>query len=562
MSRIPPSTSPGVKLPEIGAVVGEHYKLVGVLGEGMFGKVYVAQRLDVPEHQVALKVLPRSLYASRNVERELVILATVGHPNVVQMKDHGTTDDYVWLTMPVYQGETLTKRLERGTLSPRQAYDVFLPIARGLQALHAVGLRHQDVKPDNIFLAVFGGHVHPILLDLGVAAEIDATFVAGTALYAAPEQLVVLAGAPSFAALGAKIDTYGLASTLLRALVGPADFPGEAADSYAELSEAQVRRTQEPLPERTLPTVTGPPRELIANAFRRWLALDPAARPSMSELAQQLNVLLEPDLQEERLFERGLRRQTTSLKRIRAAAVAMLAVGFGAAAFAYNKREALQLAAQLDAARQTRKESFDKLDTCVASYRMAREGLDTCEAERGKDQSDFRLTLEDVRRTGSSSVAERAREAQRYSSRLKTCEDDSLASRRAFEGELAEGLRQKAALAADRDEARVQQQLQKSEIAALVVQRDIAAAERMVCHNDLETCRGTMAQCEATRATAPVRAPRTPPLDESPTSLPAKPGPPGPPPPPGEPTVALPENPLAVHANGLPSAPPAAPPSL
>ena len=87
-----PTPAPMLALPDVGDVVGEHYKLVRLLGQGMFGKVYVAQRLDVPEHQVALKLLPRSLYAGRNVERELVMLATVGHPHVVQLKDHGTTD--------------------------------------------------------------------------------------------------------------------------------------------------------------------------------------------------------------------------------------------------------------------------------------------------------------------------------------------------------------------------------------------------------------------------------------------------------------------------------------
>src|ERR1041384_4977598 len=137
----------------------------------MFGKVYVAQRVDVPEHQVALKLLPRSLYAGRNVERELVMLATVGHPHMVQLKDHGTTDEYVWLTMPVYDGETLYDRLKRGPLDLREAYDIFLPIAHALEALHAAGLRHQDIKPENIFLAVFAGRIHPILLDLGAAAE-------------------------------------------------------------------------------------------------------------------------------------------------------------------------------------------------------------------------------------------------------------------------------------------------------------------------------------------------------------------------------------------------------
>ena len=103
-SQSPPSV---VVMPTIDDVVGGVYRLKRLLGAGMFGKVYVAQREDVPEHQVALKILPRSHFAGRNVERELVMLATVGHPHVVQMKDHGTTPEYVWLTMPVYRGETL-----------------------------------------------------------------------------------------------------------------------------------------------------------------------------------------------------------------------------------------------------------------------------------------------------------------------------------------------------------------------------------------------------------------------------------------------------------------------
>ncbi len=190
-ASIPPP--PAALLPEEGDVVGEHYSLVRKLGEGTFGRVYVAQRIDVPEHQVALKILPRSLYVGRNVDRELVMLATVGHPHVVQLKDHGTTDEYVWLTMPVYEGQTLQERLEqKGTLSLREAYDIFRAMAYGLEALHDAGLRHQDIKPENIYLAVFGPRIHPVLLDLGVAAEKDASFIAGTALYASPEQIFAL----------------------------------------------------------------------------------------------------------------------------------------------------------------------------------------------------------------------------------------------------------------------------------------------------------------------------------------------------------------------------------
>ena len=90
------------------------------------------QRIDVPAHQVALKMVPREVYSGRNVERELVMLAAASHPNIVQLKDHGMTEGYVWLTMPVYEGVTLGERLKRGPLALDEAYEVFLPIARAL----------------------------------------------------------------------------------------------------------------------------------------------------------------------------------------------------------------------------------------------------------------------------------------------------------------------------------------------------------------------------------------------------------------------------------------------
>src|SRR5438105_10376348 len=109
-------------LPEVGDLVGRHYRLVRLLGKGMFGKVYVAERIDVPAHQVALKLVPREVYSGRNVERELVMLAAASHPNIVQLKDHGMTSGYVWLTMPVYEGVTLADRLKRGSLELAGAY--------------------------------------------------------------------------------------------------------------------------------------------------------------------------------------------------------------------------------------------------------------------------------------------------------------------------------------------------------------------------------------------------------------------------------------------------------
>jgi serine/threonine protein kinase len=491
----PPAT---VELPDIGDVVGGHYKLVRLLGRGMFGKVYVAQRLDVPEHQVALKLLPRSLYAGRNVERELVMLATVGHPNVVQLKDHGTTPDYVWLTMPVYQGETLAERLEKkGTLSLKQAYDIFLPVARGLEALHGAGLRHQDVKPDNIFLAVFGGRVHPILLDLGVAAEKDATFVAGTALYGAPEQVAVLSGLPIITPLSEKMDTYGLAATLLMALVGPKLFPGEKAINRTELAEAQEVRTTEPIAPAALAEVTGDPRDQLAASFRLWLSFSPDDRPTMKELAEQLEVLLEPDAEEVRREERRRERQRRTIQRFKIILAGMLLIGAAGGVLVYNQRETLRIAADLDRARSAGAKSFDQLGTCNAAHAADTKALTDCRTTSDKTRDDYKRALDDVMRSGSTSQAEKAREAQRYLNKLKACDENAATQKRTCDEAAArlllETARDKSALTAERDEAKRLAESGKTLLGAREAERDQCRAERLACFEERDALKAAAA---------------------------------------------------------------------
>jgi serine/threonine protein kinase len=535
VSALPPSA---VVLPGEGDLVGEHYQLVRLLGQGMFGKVYVAQRVDVPEHQVALKLLPRFLYASRNVERELVMLATVGHPHLVQLKDHGTTHDYVWLTMPVYQGETLAERLSRGPLGLREAHDIFLPIARGLEALHAAGLRHQDVKPENIYLAVFGGRVHPIILDLGVAAEKDATFVAGTALYAAPEQVAALTGThPAAIALCEKMDTYGLAATLLMALVGPALFPGETATDREQLERAHTIRAHAPLHPDALPDLSGPPREQIVGEFTRWMALDQGVRPSMRELAEELSVLLEPEREEQRREEQRRSRQRAMLLRFKLMAGAMALIGVAAAAVVYNMREKFELVdklaqAQAQAQREG-KASFDKIETCNTAHQMTTRELTECQAIRDKDRALLKKSLDDVMKSGSTTQAEHARQTQAYEARIKACEDTATAAQQVCVAEATrrtdESAKQKAALEKERDDQRALVEAAKAHVAVLEKERDRFASERLACSEERDACQA------AAKA----------------TSKPAPPGPASPGPASPGPAPALPPSPPTAPSGGV-----------
>ncbi|MEP7122541.1 MAG: serine/threonine-protein kinase [Byssovorax sp.] len=557
---------PIAELPAMGDLVGDHYRLVRLLGQGMFGKVYVAQREDVPEHQAALKILPRSMYAGRNVERELVMLATVGHPNVVQLKDHGTTPSYVWLTMPVYKGETLAERLLRGPLDLREAHDIFRPIAHGLEALHAAGLRHQDVKPENIFLAVFAGRVHPILLDLGVAAEKDATFVAGTALYAAPEQVAVLSGAyPGLIPLSEKMDTYGVATTLLTALVGPELFPGENATDRNELAAAHEVRASEPIAASALPDLHGPARAAIQKTLAGWMALDAARRPSMHELGVELDVLLEPEREAARAEERRRTRQKTTILRFKVTLGAMLLIGLGGAAVAFSKRETLRVASELDKAKKQGSESFDKLETCAASHKMATMTATSCAASRDTDRAMYKQALDEFTKTGSSADADRARQLQSYATRIRACEDTAATEKRACGEEQVrrdiDNARQKGALIAitqERDEQQAAAARVTADLADAKKKLEALTAEKAALTEERDALKTAAAKASAALAAAPhPGAPAAPaaPIAASGAALPVDPAAVGAVAPPAVPAAALPPAPTAKAAPISPTAP-------
>jgi serine/threonine protein kinase len=478
-------------LPVTGDVVGRQYRLVDELGAGMFGSVFVAERTDVPEHRVALKLINRDVYGDRDVERELVMLAAATHPNIVELKDHGMTDAYVWLTMPLYEGETLTERLERGTLGLREAYEIFRPVVRGVEALHARGLRHQDIKPENIYLAQFGTQIHPVLLDLGVAVEKDAEFVAGTALYGSPEQLAALGGIGEPGSLSEKMDVYCLASTLLYALVGEEAFPGVAAKTPFDITSAIDERATEPLREGTLPELAGRPREVLVGAFRRWLTPDPEERPTAGEMAAELDVLLEKERTEREEEQRRVRRQRANLQRLTFALVAsLLIVGAGVIYF-ISKRKTIELAGELEAARAENTRSFDKLDTCTAEYTLSERSLRQCTESRASDkrahdESVNSLTGEKNRLGALLTTA---------NTQLKTCNEDAK--------EAAE------TCTTDREELEKAHAKEKSawetERTALEKERDDKEAARASCEQDNKRLSTELAACKAPDGSPKVR---------------------------------------------------------
>ncbi|HZO15210.1 MAG TPA: hypothetical protein VFB62_18175, partial [Polyangiaceae bacterium] len=412
-------------------------------------------------------------------------------------------------------GETLEERLSRSPLSLREAYEIFLPIARGVEALHERGLRHQDIKPENIFLAQFSGRLHPVLLDLGVAVEKNSTFVAGTVLYGAPEQLAALAGVPAKLVLSEKIDSYCLAATLLCALVGEGFFPGIEAETPLDIATAFEEREQAPLREGALPGLTGEPRRLLSQALSRWLLRDPDMRPSAARIADELSVLLAQERAETRASELAVVRQRRALGRARVAFGMLLATGIGALLWGYSKRETLRLAAELERARARGAEGFDKLDVCVAAHELSRNETRACLAQQDQEASDYTAALTKVREQHDQSKSELARRTKK----LATCEDRGQKEQKRHERE--------------RNELSQQLTAQRSafELELLSAQNERADSEqaRYRCESALASTRGShsecrqdLANCVSVRDTCVHTPPAAP---AAPAAPPAKPTP-------------------------------------
>ena len=173
-----------------------HFDLREALGAGGMGVVYRAydQRL---RRSVALKfLLPHyNLDASAKTRflREAHAAAALDHPNLCPLYEVGTTDEgWLFLAMPLYEGETLRARMTRdGRMLTRDALSIARQIAEGLRAAHAAGIVHRDLKPGNV-MVLPDGTVR--ILDFGLAKARDQSVtetggVFGTVSYMSPEQI-------------------------------------------------------------------------------------------------------------------------------------------------------------------------------------------------------------------------------------------------------------------------------------------------------------------------------------------------------------------------------------
>jgi DNA-binding beta-propeller fold protein YncE len=275
-----PVESPSVRELGVGDVFAGH-RIDGVAGRGGMGVVYRATQLDL-DRTVALKVIAAGLLDEPGIRarfvRESKLAASIDHPNVIPIFYAGEERGVAYIAMRYVPGDDLRSLVRReGPLAAQRAARIVVETAAALDAAHAAGLVHRDVKPANVLL---GPEDHAYLTDFGLTKDArslgaDATRSGqwvGTLDYVAPEQIRA-------ERVDARADVYALGCVLHFALTGRAPFDrgGEEARLWAHLVEPPPR------PSEAVPGLPGALDDVVARA----LAKEPADRfPSAGDLGR------------------------------------------------------------------------------------------------------------------------------------------------------------------------------------------------------------------------------------------------------------------------------------
>lgn len=280
-----PPADPGAAL-EVGTTVDGRYRVESELGRGGMGVVYLARDTWLDRH-VALKMVAPTWARDGEITarflREAKALASIRSSYVVQVYAFGLHEGSYFFAMEYVRGRTvkqiLTEHREHGDRVPtHRTLTILNRIARGLDAVHAGGILHRDVKPSNIVIEEDTGR--PVLVDFGLAVPEDdpaAALALGTPHYMAPEQGGV--GVPG-SSVSVRTDIYALGVTAFEMFTG--ELPFDTSDR-ARLMRWHARKVP--------PALSSKHRDLAPfdTTIARALAKDPADRyPSCTAFAEVL----------------------------------------------------------------------------------------------------------------------------------------------------------------------------------------------------------------------------------------------------------------------------------
>ncbi|MCA1632912.1 MAG: serine/threonine protein kinase [Acidobacteria bacterium] len=172
-----------------GTMLGERYRIVGLVGRGGMGEVYRAEDLKL-EQPVALKFLPEALSADgaalARFHREVRVARQISHRNVCRVYDIGEYEGLHFLSMEYIRGEELSSVLKRfGRLPTDKAVEIARQMCAGLAAAHEADVLHRDLKPGNVMIDE-NGNIR--ITDFGLA-DLMEDFSGGVSLEGTPEYM-------------------------------------------------------------------------------------------------------------------------------------------------------------------------------------------------------------------------------------------------------------------------------------------------------------------------------------------------------------------------------------
>jgi len=228
----------------VGLLLAERYEILELLGQGGMGAVYKARDTEL-ERLVALKLIRPELASNpeilRRFKQELILAREVTHRNVIRIFDLGQSKGIKFITMEFVEGRDLRAMLrERGKIPPDESVQIIAQVCRALEAAHAAGVVHRDLKPQNIML---DAKDRVYVMDFGIAHSLETPGMTqtgalmGTPEYMSPEQAQGMK-------IDARSDLFALGIIFYELLTGVSPYKADTA--IATLLKRTQERPQPP----------------------------------------------------------------------------------------------------------------------------------------------------------------------------------------------------------------------------------------------------------------------------------------------------------------------------